>query len=127
MSTELRLCDEDRKAHGDESTPEWVTFDKDALDELPFDQLHAWEREMGVSAVLLVGREFATFTALGIKGVVWLAWKMAGLETPDFEDFNIKTMKVEYKTTKPARVRKGADADPPADGSSEPSSGTTES
>lgn len=132
MPTDLRVSDEDRKEYGDENTPEWVTFDAGVLEATPFDQLHPWEREMGISAVMLI-REFASFTALGIKGVVWLAWMMNGLKPGPFEDFNIKTMQVNAVDAKrraasaKRRNAKGGEADPPARGSSEPSSEKTPS
>lgn len=136
MATELRLCDEDQKQYAPEGAPEWVTFDRDMLEDVPFDEQHAWEMEIkrqhpGASLLQIILSEFPSFSALGIKGVVWLAWKMAGLDTPKFKDFNIKTMKVRYATPDAAEpesdIDEGDDADPPSDGSSEPSSETATS
>lgn len=135
MATEFRLCDEDHKQFAPEGAPEWVVFDRDALDEITFDVQHPWEREIKrqypeMSIVLLVALEFPTFSALGIKAMVWLAWKMNGIETPPWKDFNIKHMKVARRLVDAEAEpddEDGEDTDPPADGSTEPSSEQTES
>ncbi|HZN76031.1 MAG TPA: hypothetical protein VFC00_30740 [Micromonosporaceae bacterium] len=117
---EFRLSDEDIKEYAPEGAPEWVPWDRPALDHVPFDVQHPWEEEIGIGIPRLLGRYFDEVKALGIKGVVWLAWKMAGIETPPFEDFNICTNAVRWRV-------EGGDADPPPDGSPEPSAETPSS
>lgn len=131
MATEFRLGDDDRKKYCDENTPEWVTFDAEALSSTPFDVQHPWEQEirqahpeMGLSLVKLLAEELGDYTALGIKSFIWIAWKMAGIDTPRFKDFNIQTLKAKYRDTddtdgEPAIAEEDEDAVPPADGSSE--------
>lgn len=111
MANEFTLDERDRDKFGG---PEWVTFDTAELDEVPFDQLSKWEQAMGTSIAQLVSRELPRASALGIKGVVWLARQMAGHAEPTFTDFNIRTRLVRYRPV-------GGDARPPASGSSEPS------
>lgn len=96
--------------------PEWVLFDRDALDDLAFSELNRYEKQLGVSIAHLITREFANGTALGIKGVVWLARQMAGHEET-FAALDIRTRRVRHRAA-------GVDAGPPASGSSEPSSET---
>lgn len=119
MPTEFRLCDEDLAQYGG---PEWVPFDRDQLHDVPFDELHKWEKETGIGTVVLLAGEFAEGTALGIKGVIWLARKMNKVDTVPFKDFNIKTLKARYRDP-----LAGDDAVPPDGGSSEPSSETKRS
>lgn len=71
---------------------------------------------------MLLATEFAGFTGLGIKVVVWLAWQLNGLEPPPFKDFNIQPLSVRHEPVKAAG--KGGDAVPPARGSSARSSTT---
>jgi hypothetical protein len=115
MAVEFQLDPRDQETYGG---PEWVVFDKDALDDLAFADLTRYERELGVSISHLLAGEFAKATALGIAGVVWLARQMAGVEE-SFRDFNIRTRRVRHR-------RAGGDASPPALGSSEPSSETAQ-
>lgn len=123
MATEFALCKEDQEKFGG---PKWVAFDRAALDELPFDELDPWEKQViehaGIGLTVLIYREFANGTQLGIKGVVWLARQMAGLTEPSFVDFNIKSRKVELRVVKP----KG-DNIPPTAASSETSSAEEQS
>lgn len=111
MANEFTLDQRDRDKFGG---PEWVAFDVAELDEIPFDQLNKWELEMGVSISQVVTGELPKASALGIKGVVWLARQMAGHTDPKFADFNIRTRLVRYRPV-------SGDARPPAQGSSEPS------
>lgn len=117
---ELHLGDEDIKEFAPPGAPEWVPFDSDALDTAPFDVLHALEREIRrtdkTSIQRLIYEEFPDTTALGIKAAVWLAWKMAGLDTPPWAEFNIRTNEVRWR-----QEDEDDDADPPPSGSSEPS------
>lgn len=115
---ELRLGDADRVRFAGPDHPEWVLLDLGALDDIPFDAIHRWETEIRetdrTSIQEIISAEWADATALGIKGAVWLAWKMAGLETPPWAEFNIRTNAV--------RGREVGDAVPPPEGSTEPSS-----
>lgn len=111
-TAEFRIDPRDREKHGG---PEWVTFDRDALDDTPFDQIYEWEKQVGMGLSSLLVNEFARGTALGIKGVVWLARQMAGISEPSFADFDIRPRRVASRAV-------GGDANPPALGSSEPSS-----
>lgn len=116
---ELRLGDEDHKEYAPEGAPEWVPLDRDALDIAPFDVLNPLEREIRrtdkTSIQKLIYEEFQDTTALGIKAAIWLSWKMSGIDTPPWDDFNIRTNEVRW------RMEDDGDADPPASGSSEPS------
>lgn len=121
MATEFRLSDEDLATYG-EGKPEWVTFDRDKLTRIPFDQLYPWEEEIKEQTdrgiAILLATEYAGFTGLGIKVVVWLTWQINGLEPPPFKDFNIQPLAVTHRPVK----AKGGDAVPPARGSSARSS-----
>lgn len=112
---ELKLDPRDWEKYGG---PEWVTFDREVVDDMPFSDLNRIEQQLGVSITHLVTREFAKGTALGIKGVVWIARQAAG-ETESFAEFDIRTRRVRHR-------RPGGDANPPAPGSSEPSSETAQ-
>lgn len=96
--------------------PEWIDFDIHALNDLPFNVTDPWEREIrgplgsGPSIRQIVHVEVRDDTAVGIKGIVWLARKMAGIDAPSWEAFNIKTMQVRSRAT--------PDVDPPTAGSS---------
>lgn len=114
MATEFTLDPRDRERFGG---PEWVTFDRDAIDDLPFDQLDKWERELGTSIAQLLAVEFPRASARGIKGVVWLARQMSSANEPVFADFNIRPRLVRHRAS-------GSDARPPALGSSESSPGS---
>lgn len=116
---EIRLGDEDIERFAPDGCPEWVPFDRDALDDAPFDVLHPLEKEMretdeDLSIQKIIYFEWVGMTALGIKGAVWLAWKFAGIDTPPWSEFNIRTNRARF-------MRNDDDADPPASGSSEPS------
>lgn len=111
-SADFRLDPRDQEKYGG---PEWVTFDRDQLDDTPYDELHRWETQLGTSVSHILIREFPRATALGLKGVVWLARQMAGVTEPGFANFNIRTQRVTSRAT-------GGDANPPALGSSEPPS-----
>lgn len=105
----------DPRDHAKYGGPEWVTYDSEKVDDLEFDQIHRWEREMGYSIAQIVGHELPRASAVGIKGVVWLARQLAGETEPKFSDFKIRPRLVRHRT------EPGADARPPAQGSSEPS------
>lgn len=108
MATQFSVCPEDREKFG---IPEWVTFDKDALDDVPFDELDPWDQEMkdtlGASINTFLAKEFLEATARAIKGIVWLAAKLDGVDGLKLAELNIKTRKVRMRAVRPA------DADPP--------------
>lgn len=112
MAIEFKLDPRDQEKYGG---PEWVSLDREQLDDLPFATLHRWEQQLGISIAQLLADEYRRATARGIAGVVWIARQMAGVDTP-FADFAIRPRKV--------LQRAAGDADPPADGSTEPSSQT---
>lgn len=111
-SAQFKLDPRDQEKYGG---PEWVTFDRDELEDTPFNDLHRWETQLGASVTHILVREFPRATALGVKGVIWLARQMAGVTEPGFADFNIRTQRILSRAS-------GGDANPPAQGSSEPSS-----
>lgn len=115
---ELRLGDDDMKEYAPEGAPEWTPHDREALDDAPFDVLRPWEKEIrqtdDTSIQKLVYVEFPSATGIGIKAAVWLSWKMSGLDTPSWAEFNLKPNRVRWHSSED-------DADPPASGSSEPS------
>lgn len=108
----------DPRDHAKYGGPEWVTYDSAKLDDMPFDQIDRWEREMGHSVAQIVGRELPRASAVGIKGIVWLSRQLAGQTEPKFAEFNIRPRLVRH------RLEPGADADPPASDSSESSPGS---
>jgi hypothetical protein len=117
MPTQFGLCAEDQGKYG---CPQWVTYDKDRLDDIPFDELDPWDREMldvfGCSINELLTLEFMKSTGRSIKGLVWLACKMNGVDVGKLADFNIRTRKVRM------RAAKAGDAGPPLPSSSDMSS-----
>lgn len=122
MATEFAVCPEDREKYG---CPEWVLYDKDQLDDVPFDELDPWDREMietfGFGINALTAKELLEATVRGITGIVWLSCKLQDVDVPKLAEFNIKTRKVRMRATK------RADADPPAQDSSTTSSEETPS
>lgn len=112
---ELRIDDRDRAVVGG---PEWVPFDRAALDDVEYDTLHEWETELGAAITWILGVEAGRGSAFGIKAMVWLARKIAGVATPPFAAFNLRfPRKVKVRAAKRA-----GDAVPPPEGSSEPPS-----
>lgn len=93
--------------------PEWVQIDWSRLDELTFEELDALERPIkklwGCSIPTLVYAEFYEDTARGKRGGIWLLRKLQDIETPDLEDFHIKTQQLRAKAVKP---QKGDDVPP---------------
>ncbi len=111
---EFKLDERDRKAIGG---PEWVLFDRAALDDQPFETLHRWESEIGAGITWVLAREFGRGTAVGIKAIVWIAYKMGGHTDKSFAQFALN-----YPRKVLVRDAGAIDADPPQPGSSEPSS-----
>lgn len=106
-AVEFKLADVDQEKYGG---PEWVPFDELDLDDIPFEQIDAWDKQFfPSSACLVVGSELSRVTALGVTGTVWLARQMAGVPTPPFAEFRIKYRLVRRREVVP----EGADVDPP--------------
>lgn len=112
MALEFSPCEQDRDRFG---LPEWVTFDKETLDEVPFDQLDPWDREMaetlGCTINTLLAVELLAASARSMKGLVWLSCKLQDVAVPPLSEFNLKTRKVRMRSLRP-------DAGPPDPGSS---------
>lgn len=117
MRLEFALDPRDHKTHGG---PEWVVLDSAELDDLPFSVSGVWDRELiqqtgqGIAELIVAGLERKT--ADGRRALVWLARKLGNIETPAYAAFDIRWRRVRV------RLPKEADASPPQDGSSEPSS-----
>lgn len=123
MGLEFALDPRDHEKYGG---PEWLEFDAERLNDLPFSVTGPWDRELvkatdqGITQLLIRGLEGGT--ADGVTALMWLARKLADVETPDFAKFDVRWRKIRRRPTKPAV----GDADPPPNGSSEPSSATGE-
>jgi hypothetical protein len=116
--TRFRLCQADRDAYGDPpGTDGWVTFDPDALAELPCSELEAIESASGfrIAAFWIASQRVS---ARGQRAALWIARRMAGL-VDDFTTFDPRILLAESEIV-PAEST-GDDADPPgqtsADGS----------
>lgn len=105
MRYELGACAADREKYG---LPEWVLYDKDMLDDVSFDQLDAWDREMieayGFGINTLVAKEFIEATVRGINGMFWLTCKMRGVEVPGLDVFKLRTRVMMFRSPKAADV-----------------------
>ena len=112
---ELRIDDRDRAVVGG---PEWVPFDKGAIDDTEYQTLAEWEAELGMSITWMLSTEFGRGSAWGLKAYVWLARKVAGIATPPLAAFELRFP----RRVRVRPVKKAADADPPPQGSSEPPS-----
>lgn len=109
-AVELRLCDEDREQWGG---PEWVRFDENDLDDIPWQKQYEWEiGDFGLSIDFVMRVDWPARTARGKVCAVWLARTMAGVETPPLKDFKIKTGR---KSLLIRAAPKAGDADPPDD------------
>jgi hypothetical protein len=107
----LRLCDEDIESFGG---PEWVVFDDADLD----DQIHLvlmrFEAELDIPLGFLMRIDRPMGTMRWIAAAVWMARKMADIDTPRFRDFTIKPKKVIAEDVVPEVAAEGADVDPPS-------------
>lgn len=112
MAVQLKLSPADRKRL---SAPDVLTFDRQALDAVPASVLTDWEAQLPrtTSIYQICVLEWPRFTSLGMRGVAWLAWQMAG-DAPTWEEFDISTTGLRFTISKD-------DADPPADGPSDTS------
>ena len=105
---------EDREKYGGD---EWVVFDSSQLADLGYDQQAELEKPLrrdDTSIARIVGLEFPENSALGFRGMVWLARQLSGLDKPAWADFkpNPFGRGVSFK------IDTGDDADPLPDGSS---------
>lgn len=114
MSVEYCLHATDRETHG---LPEWVAFDRDKLDDTPFSVLAEWEKEMGAKVLIILHVEWPERSALGVKGYMWLALKLAGGVCPSWAAFDIRVTGIKQKIELP-EVTDG----PLAEASSQPPS-----
>lgn len=114
MTTQYRLSAKDREQH---NLPEWISFDRDKLDDTPYSVLVEWEREMGAKVLIIVSTEWPERSALGIKGYMWLALKLAGGDCPSWASFDIRVTGIKQKIEQPE-----ADASPLEEDSSQPPS-----
>lgn len=113
--TEYQLSSKDRERFG---LPEWIADGREALDDLSFRTLTAWENELAPLTVAEVLQGWDEKSAVGIAGYMWLCLKAAGDDCPKWADFDIRTTAIKQKTVKPG---------PLAEASSQPSSETGES
>ena len=121
MKVHLRMSEADRKKYGGE---EWIVFDSSQLADLGYDKQAEIEKPLrgdDTSIARIIGREFPENTALGFRGMVWLARQMAGLEKPGWPDFKPNPFAPGVTFT----IELGDDADPLPHGSSEPPSEPT--
>lgn len=121
MAVLMRLCDEDLESF---PGPEWVRFDEADLDDLSFKTLHEFEVKLDTTIEFLLLVDKTARTTKWTAARAWMARKLAGVDTPDFDDFDIKPRKVQIKDEPAAEQPgqdgdEGGDADPP---SSAPSS-----
>lgn len=87
---------------------EWFTVDLllSELDDMSWDDLDAFEREIGTSAYLLVESERRSATARYLRVAAWLARRFAGITEP-YAEFKPNVRLMEW------HVVEGGDADPP--------------
>lgn len=109
MAVLLRLCDEDRQKYGG---PEWVRFDEKALDRLPFSKLHELEVGLNITFNWLFNIDKRANMLRWKVAQVWLARKLADIETPDLPEFDVMPMLIEVKPDDGAEIEVG-DAVPP--------------
>lgn len=114
MPLQLTMGKDDQAKYGG---PEWVTLELGRLDEIDFDELDALERQIldlwKCSIPVLLASEFFEDTARGKRGGIWLARKLADIETPDLADFKVKTQQIRARA-----VKAEADVVPPSSSTS---------
>ncbi len=114
MAVKFLLSKEDQEKYGG---PKEIPWDVEALDEVPFPTLDPLEREMlttfGFSIGEMLAKELGRSTMRGVIAAVWLARKLADIDTPPLAKFVINARKVKYKAVKPV-----GDGDPPAEAAS---------
>lgn len=110
MAVLLRLCDEDREKYGG---PEWIRFDETVLDRLPFSKLHELETGLNITFSWLFNIDKRAGMLRWKVAQVWLARKLADIETPDLPEFDVMPMLIETKPDEPTAAIEGGDADPP--------------
>lgn len=112
MPVTLRLSAADRKRL---DAPAELVFDRAALDAVPSSVLIGWEAQLPANTTIyqICVLEWPKFSILGMRGVAWLAWQMAG-GAPSWDDCDIATTGLRFAVSKD-------DANPPADGPSDTS------
>lgn len=110
MGVTLKLSAADRKRLG---APDELRFDRSALDEVPSSTLIGWESQLPntTSVYQICTLEWPRFTSLGMRGVAWLAWQLAG-GAPDWDAFDPATTGIRFT------ISKDGDIIPPAVGPS---------
>lgn len=83
VPVQYRLSDEDRAKFGG---PEWVTFDRRELFKLDANELMKIESEMNLTIGQFLAAS-AQSSALGTKGMLWVARRSAGMKE-SFTEFN---------------------------------------
>lgn len=120
MATLLKLCPEDQQKYP--GGPEWYRFDEHELDDLDLLQLNAFEVGLNCTLDFLFRVDKPANSIRWTAARVWLARRMAGLETPPLPDFAIKPRKVEIKEEPKPKARKAKVGDDDVPPSSAPSS-----
>jgi hypothetical protein len=118
MRIRFKLSDADREKWGGD---EWLMLDTDKVGaDLGYDRIAELEREIrkddnttSIGKILAI--ELVNFTALGMRGGLWLARQVNGLDKPAWSDFKPNPLGARF-------VIDTGDDDPPAGGSSEPPS-----
>jgi hypothetical protein len=112
MGVTLRLSAADRKRL---DAPAELAFDRAALDAVPSSVLIGWEAQLPRTTTIyqICVLEWPKFSTLGMRGVAWLAWQMAG-GAPTWDEFDISTTGLRFAVSKD-------DASPPVDGPSDTS------
>lgn len=116
----LRMCEADRDAYGDPPKAEdgWVTFDPEALAELPASKLEDVETTTGFR-IAYFWMPSQRISARGQRAALWIARMQAGA-VDEWSSFDPRVLQVETEiipAPKPASAAGGGGADPPADGS----------
>lgn len=131
MRYEFKLGAKDHDKYGG---PEWVAFDPDKLAQMDWDELAELERDIlienSLSLASLLAFHWPLKTALGFRGVQWIARQLAGITEPGWSDFKPNTLATDYRSVPdPAEAKPAQDDDEdggpvPPDGSSPPPSGS---
>lgn len=122
----VRLSEKDRPDY--DRGDEWFTIDAmlGDLDELPWDELDAIERQLDMSVMWLVEVERRGLTVRYWRALAWLARRFAGVDEP-YAGFkpNVRRLESETVDDEPEPAPAG-DADPP-EGTPPTSAGSGES
>lgn len=110
----LRLSEKDRPEY--ERGDEWFVIDAmlSELDELPWDELDAIERQLQLSVTWLVEVERRSLTVRYLRALAWLARRFAGIKEP-YAEFKPNVRKLESEPVDDLEPADAGDADPPED------------